>query len=527
MYKYIVLSICLLYSVRIGGTYANEDHDSLPVSLATVQQLSDAIDYITESITASPNDPAHYVERGNVYRERWARGLGELLAAGKNVYDGDYHRAIADYSEAIRRNPTLSFAYADRGALYYEGGEAELAIIDESKAIQLNPSLVGAYTNRGFAYKYQREFDKALADFDDAVRLDPAFADAYFGRGMTYKEVRQYRKAIDDLGAAVRLEPNASYLYEERAAILLLVGDCDAGIADLRAASRYTARDPTTGFESSPKAPLTTDALRHGRAQVGRMLHDRPAMAQFGEESEVLNRWAERKFAGEDLRKPIFWDPSQPKSCLSQTLNREPSGARVIQMRSRGMSGEELSFERLWSLAVFELYNAAHEASFIRISRDAAAGRISKQLFAAKMIESESTALYETRSFYINVYLPWVKERHITSHAEYWYIGNSSAYGANRILCCADPRKSYWKEYERQFDTIIANSTVGKRNNEPSAVEVTYNRSGSVDGVASQFLEIGTACENPNSQNHPACGCFIRVKPRRRFSNARYLRLRG
>ena len=42
------------------------------------------------------------------------------------------------------------------------------------------------------------------------------------------------------------------------------------------------------------------------------MLHDRPAMAQFGEEAEFLRDWAARKFAGEDFGAPIDWDPSPP-----------------------------------------------------------------------------------------------------------------------------------------------------------------------------------------------------------------------
>ena len=57
---------------------------------------------------------------------------------------------------------------------------------------------------------------------------------------------------------------------------------------------------------------LSAEALRHGQRQVVRMLHDRPAMAQFGTDSVFLRGWAARKFAGEDFGTPIDWDPSPP-----------------------------------------------------------------------------------------------------------------------------------------------------------------------------------------------------------------------
>src|ERR1700730_4847024 len=50
---------------------------------------------------------------------------------------GDYDRAVADYSEAIRLDPKHAFAYIGRGLSYRMKGDYDRAIADHSEAIRL------------------------------------------------------------------------------------------------------------------------------------------------------------------------------------------------------------------------------------------------------------------------------------------------------------------------------------------------------------------------------------------------------
>jgi len=86
---------------------------------------------------------------------------------------GDFDRAIADLSEAIRLDPKYAEAYYLRGVTYRNKGDLDRAIADYSEAIRLDPKLAGAYNNRGNAYKDKGDSDHAIADFSEAIRLAP------------------------------------------------------------------------------------------------------------------------------------------------------------------------------------------------------------------------------------------------------------------------------------------------------------------------------------------------------------------
>jgi tetratricopeptide (TPR) repeat protein len=105
---------------------------------------------------------------GNSAEQKIARGA-------KSAMKGQFDRAIADFDEAIRLNPSAD-AFYNRGNAYAELGQHDRAIADFDKAIRLNPKSVAAIEKRAavIAMKSGRggEQSSAIADADAAIRLN-------------------------------------------------------------------------------------------------------------------------------------------------------------------------------------------------------------------------------------------------------------------------------------------------------------------------------------------------------------------
>ena len=126
--------------------------------------------------------------------------------------------------------------------------------------------------------------------------------------------------------------------------------DYDGGLADFAPRSSLDPADPAASFEAWPKVPLTSEDLRFREEQVRSMLHDRPAMAQYGEKAKPLYRWRP-KFPNDDLKQKIRWESSEP-IWEGETLDRlKPaagpkfgSATPILKARKRGKRYHARSF---------------------------------------------------------------------------------------------------------------------------------------------------------------------------------------
>ena len=116
---------------------------------------------------ATPTDLAGYYRRGQHY-----------------AVNGDYDKAIKDFTEVIRLNPKHAGALNDRCWVRAIIGDLANALKDCSEALRVAPNYVDALDSRGLVNLKTGMLHQAIADYDAALQGDPKHAASLYGRGI-------------------------------------------------------------------------------------------------------------------------------------------------------------------------------------------------------------------------------------------------------------------------------------------------------------------------------------------------------
>jgi serine/threonine protein kinase/Tfp pilus assembly protein PilF len=162
---------------------------------------------------------------------------GEALHAGRN-----YDLAVAEFTEALRRNPQFALAYCNRGNAHAARGDDDQALADYAEALQIDPGCAGAYRQRGHLQAARGNHGAAIADYQRALRIDPADAAAHHGKGLVFYFKGDYERAIAGFTEALWTEPTYVLALNGRALAHTARGDLARALADFSAALRIDPR---------------------------------------------------------------------------------------------------------------------------------------------------------------------------------------------------------------------------------------------------------------------------------------------
>jgi tetratricopeptide (TPR) repeat protein len=216
---------------------------------------------------------------------------------------GRHDDAIRDYTEALRIDPSLSFCYSERGALYDNKGERDKAFSDYSEAIRLDPNDNRALFRRGLIDMQRKDWDKAIADFSETIRTWPSSATAYLNRGMAYSHKNDFDRALASVEAALQFRPRYAAAYVERGYIYTRKHELEKAMADFAEAIREDPKDgpayrtrgfafnhskhwpeAITDFRKALELDSKDAAALEGRAYAYSQMHDQDhAIADFTE----------------------------------------------------------------------------------------------------------------------------------------------------------------------------------------------------------------------------------------------------
>lgn len=197
----------MFLAVGVADTrHMGDGYNNRGISRRIIGKYPLAIEDFTKAIELVPNDPALFVNRGNVYRDM------------KN-----FDQAIAEYTKAIKIKAAHSPAYAGRGHIYMLKNDSVNALADLGKAIEINPQEYEAYYNRGTLHFSKQDFAKAIPDFDKYISLNlaspGAISDGHVNRGISHAMTGNLNKALEDFTKAIELNPVQVNAYRARAMV--------------------------------------------------------------------------------------------------------------------------------------------------------------------------------------------------------------------------------------------------------------------------------------------------------------------
>jgi tetratricopeptide (TPR) repeat protein len=155
-----------------------------------------------------------------------------------------FHRAIAEFDQAIAIDPQYARAYAGLANTYNLISQYTSAPAVESyakgkaaaeQAIALDPQMAEGYAALAFNLFYgSHEFQRANDLFDLALALDPNSAQALHWAALTSLHLGEFSRPLDFIDRAQQLMPDSRSIQANRALILFYAGRAEEALSLLQ-----------------------------------------------------------------------------------------------------------------------------------------------------------------------------------------------------------------------------------------------------------------------------------------------------
>ncbi|MCX5794053.1 MAG: tetratricopeptide repeat protein [Elusimicrobia bacterium] len=229
-------------------------------------------------------------------------------------YDlGQYDKAIADLTAALKDNKSSHLSFGLLGTVIARSGDAARALKAYNKAITLDPQYVYAYLGRAALRLSRGEDAAAFQDFGEAIRITPREFSPWFNRAEAY-----WRRGDQDNALADYRKVLATDLPDARYA--LIVGD--------RFTQRQLWREAIEAYSRAAELSATAAPLVRRSAAWEGLKDSRKAMADLNAAVRVepasASAWTARGLLGLQLGR---WD--QALEDLTRAVRLDPKAAKV------------------------------------------------------------------------------------------------------------------------------------------------------------------------------------------------------
>lgn len=263
-----------------------------------LKRLDRAIADYTTAIGIEPT-PGLYQDRGNAH-----------------VRNGDYEKAVADFTEALQRSPDNVSLLLARSRAYGRLDRLEEALADLDKAVEQAADDANIRRQRGEIHNRLGQTDEALADFDEGVRLDAEDPLLRFHRGNLLSDRGELDRAIADYTVAIREDDEASGAYTNRGNAHARLGEHELALADYAKALELDPED-ALAFANRATVYMRQDRLDDALADYTEVLRLTPEDARaHSNRGTLLARLGEYERALADLDRAVELNPRMARAWM-------------------------------------------------------------------------------------------------------------------------------------------------------------------------------------------------------------------
>ena len=139
-----------------------------------------------------------------------------LLDARRAIFTGDGARAVRTLKALCEAHPDLAVLHANLGFAYEAEMHTERAIAEYEEAVRLEPTDFTCLERLGNVYANLRRYEEAIPILERAVESRPGSAWAHANLGHAYQRAGRLAEAIEEAEMAVRLYRSGSGDWPDR-----------------------------------------------------------------------------------------------------------------------------------------------------------------------------------------------------------------------------------------------------------------------------------------------------------------------
>jgi len=162
--------------------------------------------------TQDPGMAGYYSNRGFAWKKMAAEGAMKAQSEQSDLTE----KAIADYSHALRLEPTNNTHYYNRALVFYDSGRLMEAIRDFTHATTDSKYAYRAYSMRGNCYRKMGQLEDSIDDLRTAVEREPSNPQGHNNLGLSHFEMGNFKEASTCFSDAINLDKTNPLPYNNR-----------------------------------------------------------------------------------------------------------------------------------------------------------------------------------------------------------------------------------------------------------------------------------------------------------------------